>query len=241
MRPPAVAPGTLRLREHADLPRLAEAVAAAVREALTRALRERASASLVVPGGSTPRAYLPAVAALELPWSRVAVTLSDERRVPPDDPHSNERLVRERLLQGPAAAARFVPLHVPGEVDPAATAAARLAPVPRPFDLVLLGLGTDGHVASLFPGAAGVEAALDPARPETCVALEPPVGSEPALPRLSLTLAALLDSRRILVAAQGADKRVAFERALHGGGPQPAPLPALAARAAQPIDFFWCP
>lgn len=241
MRPPARRPGALRLREHDGLPRLAEAVAAAVREALGGALRERAGASLVVPGGSTPRAYLPAVAALELPWSRVAVTLSDERRVPPDDPHSNERLVRERLLRGPAAAARFVPLYLPGEADPVAAAAARLATLPRPFDLVLLGLGTDGHVASLFPGAAGVEAALDPARPETCVALEPPDGIEPALPRLSLTLAALLDSRRILVAAQGADKRAAFERALQGGGPQPAPLPALAARAAQSIDFFWCP
>ena len=230
-----------RLLAYPSPARLAEAVAAAVREALESALRERGAASLVVPGGPTPRAYFPRLAALELPWERVVVTLSDERRVPGGDARSNERLVRERLLQGRAAAARFVPLQASGDADPVAGANARLASVPRPFDLVLLGLGADGHVASLFPGAAGLATALDPARREDCVAIEPPRGIEPAVGRVSLTLAALLASRRILIAAQGEDKRTAWERALRGEGPRPAPVPALAAHAAAPIDFLWCP
>ena len=232
-------PGTLRMRVCDSAAELAEAVAAAVREAVLTGLRARAAASLVVPGGSTPRAYLPRIAALDLPWPRVSITLSDERLVPPDDPHSNERLVRESLLRERAAAARFVPLHVEGEADPAAGAAARLASLPRPFDLVLLGIGNDSHVASLFPGADGVAPALETDGTADCVRLAPPRGIEPALPRVSLSVRALLDSRRILIAAQGVDKRAAFERAALGHWPQPSPLHALVQHAAQPIEFVW--
>ena len=232
-------PGTLRVRVCESPLELADAVAAAVREAVLTGLRARAAASLVVAGGSTPRAYLPRVAALDMPWPRVSVTLSDERLVPPEDPHSNERLVRECLLREGAAAARFVPLRAEGDADAAAGAAARLATLPRPFDLVLLGLGTDSHVASLFPGADGVAAALEPDGADDCVQLAPPRGIEPALPRVSLTVRALLDSRRILIAAQGLDKRAAFERAALGHWPQPSPLHALVRHAAQPVEFVW--
>lgn len=232
-------PGTLRMRVCDSPAELAEAVAAAVREAVLTGLRARGAASLVVAGGSTPRAYLPRVAALDLPWPRVAVTLSDERLVPSCDEHSNERLVRECLLRERAAAARFVPLRVEGEADPVAGAAARLAELPRPFDLVLLGLGGDSHVASLFPGAEHVAPALDPDGAAECVRLMPPPGIEPALARVSLTVRALLDSRRILIAAQGLDKRAAFERAALGHWPQPSPLHALVQHAAQPVEFVW--
>lgn len=236
-------PGTLRMRVLDSPEAFAQAVAAAVGEAVATAVRERGTASLVVTGGSSPRLYYPLMAAIDLPWSRVHITLSDERQVPADHAESNEGLVREHLLQGHAAAAHFMPLYA-GEVDAQASLAAatqRLQALPRPFDLVLLGLGDDSHLASLFPGALGVEAALDPHSPALACTMTPPPGVKPALPRLSLTLAALLDSRRILIAAQGREKRDVFERAALGHWPLPSPLRGLAEHARQPVDFVWCP
>lgn len=235
-------PGTLRLYVLDDPEALARAVTAAVHEAVLQAVRERGTASLVVTGGSTPRLYYPLIAALDLPWSQVHVTLSDERQVPPGHAESNEGLVRQLLLQGPASAAHFTPLYGGEDGAQASLAGAiqRLQPLPRPFDLVLLGLGADSHLASLFPGALGVEAALDPEGQALACTVTPPPGVTPALPRLSLTLAALLDSRRILFAAQGPDKRDAFERAALGRWPLPSPVQALARHAKQPVDFLWC-
>lgn len=235
-------PGTFGLRVLDSPEAFAQAVTAAVGEAVTAAVRERGMASLVVTGGSSPRLYYPLMAALDLPWSRVHITLSDERQVPARHPESNERLVRELLLQDHAAAAHFTPLYCGDESGQAGVAGAtqRLKGMPRPFDLVLLGLGDDSHLASLFPGALGVEAALDPDSSAVVCTMTPPPGVKPALPRLSLTLAALLDSRRVLIAAQGREKRDVFERAARGHWPLPSPLHALARYARQPVDFFWC-
>lgn len=255
-------PGTLSLRICDSKAALVQAVTASLRDAVLAALQQRGEASLVVTGGSTARAYYPQIAALDLPWQRVQITLSDERLVAADHADSNQRLVREQLLQGRAAAARFVPLVI--ERDSAsdrghdaagglvgsiaegtaehliAAATERLQTLARPFDLVLLGMGADSHLASLFPGAAGIEAALDPANPALCCTVVPPAGVEPALPRLSLTLAALLDSRRILIVATGLAKRDAFERAALGHWPLPSPVQALARHARQPVEFIWC-
>jgi 6-phosphogluconolactonase len=233
-------PDRLTMHDCASPTQLAERVAAAVRDALSGALRERGSASLVVPGGSTPRGYFPLLAQSDLPWERVHITLSDERCVPSGHADSNEALARALLLQDRAAQARFVPLYREADADAAAGAAERLRALARPFDLVLLGLGADSHIASLFPGAAGLEAALDPNGQADCCAVVPPPGTRPALPRVSLTLSALLDSRRVLIAAQGIDKRAAFERAALGRWPMPSPLHALATHARQPVEFLWC-
>ena len=251
-------PGTLSLRICDSKAALVQAVTASLRDAVLAAVQQRGEASLVVTGGSTARAYYPQIAALDLPWQRVQITLSDERLVAADHADSNQRLVREQLLQGRAAAARFVPLVIESDRghDAAgglvgsiaegtaqhliAAATERLQTLPRPFDLVLLGMGADSHLASLGPGAAGIEAALDPANPALCGTVVPPAGVEPALPRLSLTLAALLDSRRILIAATGLAKRDAFERAALGHWPLPSPVQALARHARQPVEFVWC-
>ncbi len=220
---------------------LADAVAATFERVVREAVAARGHATVVVTGGSTPRLYYPKIAALDLPWSQLTLTLSDERWVGTDHPESNERLLRELLLVGPAAAARLVPLKN-ASADPyhgcAATAAA-LAALPRPFDLVLLGLGSDTHIASLFPGAAEFDHGATTEAP--CFAVTPPSWIKPALPRLSLSLSLLLDSRRIVLAASGEDKRDALMQALAGHWPLPSPLPLLAARAQQPIDFYWTP
>lgn len=233
-----------RLTRFDNAQALADAVAAVVRERLAAALAARERASLVVTGGSTPASYNPRLAALDLPWSRVAVTLTDERFVPPDDPLSNEGLVRRTLLQGPAAAARFVPLfHAGLDIKAAvAKAGAGLDAMPRPYDLVLLGLGSDSHIASLYPRPGGEDpAALALDGATRCHAIVPPAGVTPAVPRLSMGLAELLNARAWLVAAQGEAKLAAWERAVAGAWPLPTPVHALARHAAQPVDFFWCP
>lgn len=234
-------PGTTSLRVCGSLALLAQAVEAAVREAVLTAVRERGTASLVVAASPVLRHCYPLLARLDLPWQRVQITLCDECLVEAGHADRHERMLRELLLQGHAAAAQFVPLYRESDGDDAVAAAQqRLRDIPQPYDLVLLGLGSDSHIAALFPGAEGLDAALDPVGPALCCALVPPAGTPPAVPRLSLTLTAMLDSRRIVIAAQGLAQRDAFERAAMGHWPRPSPLHALALHAQQPVHCCWC-
>ena len=197
-------------------------------------------ASLVVPGGSTPGPLFNALSTRELPWKRVVVTLNDERWVDPPDPASNEHLVRTRLITGRAGAARFIGLKTA-----AASAAlavdeveARLAAVPRPFDVMLLGMGEDGHTASLFPSSAALQASLDgdPARVQ---AVEAP-GARGAAERISLALPALLDSRFIALLITGRPKLDILRRAEGPGDPLDLPIRAVLHGARTPVHVYWC-
>ena len=238
--PAGTLPGTLSMRVFDAPARLAQAVVAAVHEAVLTAVRERGRASLVIAGGSLPPACGPLLAALDLPWRRVEVTLADEQLLPPDDARSQTHWLRETLLQGSVAEAAFVPLFAPTDIDAPAQASERLHAMAHPFDLVLLGLGHDGEIAALRRSAPGIEAALDPDSQALICLMEPPSGIDAVAPRISLTLTALLDSRRILITARGFESREFFERSLLGHGPADSALQALAQHAHQPIDFCWC-
>src|ERR1700720_1453695 len=141
----------------------------------------------------------------ELDWSSVCVALADERWVDPPDPASNEKLVRDVLLKGPAAAAGFFGLKngAPTPDMGAVSAWETFARVPRPFDAVVLGMGDDGHTASLFPGSPNLPSALNAAAVPGCVGMRAPVAPQP---RLSLNLSALLDARRIVILITGEAK-----------------------------------
>ncbi len=190
----------------------AEAASAAIVERLRAALIDRGAAHLCVTGGSSPGPVYDRLKGADLDWSHVAITLSDERWVDTTSPDSNARLIRERLLRGRAAAARFVCLKGE-ETDPvhgAWAADLKIAPL-QPFDAVLLGMGEDGHIASLFPGSPVLEQGLDPAGAR--LVLHTPAGvPAPLEDRVTLTLPALIHAGLILVLTSGQAKRAILER-----------------------------
>jgi 6-phosphogluconolactonase len=171
-----------------------EAAASALVSAITAGLTARGAASLALAGGSTPVLVYRKLSQADLEWSKVTVTLTDERKVAPDHADSNERMLRQTLLIGPAAQAAFAPLDA-------------IAPL-LPFDGVLLGMGEDGHFASLFPGSSALGAGLTGDAPT----IEVPIGEPaPVQPRCSLTLKALAGAGSIILLVTGAAKRAVLD------------------------------
>lgn len=225
---------------HADPDALARACADAIAADLATAIDARGMATLLLAGGTTPAPMFRILAAAPLDWSRVIVAQVDERFVPPDSAQSNARMIRETLLTGQADAARFVPLwREAADLAAAADAAdAAMAALPRPWDVVLLGMGDDGHFASLFPGSAQLAEGLSPDNRRLCIAVEAHVPA-PKEPRLSLTLNALLDARHILLMIRGEKKRVVVEAARAGNAD--LPIHAVLAQSHAPLSLFWSP
>ncbi|MBW4933572.1 6-phosphogluconolactonase [Marinobacter sp. F4206] len=188
---------------------LAEAVAGFLRERLALASR----ASLVVSGGSTPLPFFRALSRENLDWHRVDLLLADERWVPEDDPASNTRLVRENLLQGHAADANFLSLKQPGATPQEGLEAvkAELAGLALPLDVLILGMGNDGHTASLFPDAPELAEAMSPDCRELVAASTPPSQSQQ---RVTLTWPPLRDARFTALHLKGGDKLETLRRAM---------------------------
>ncbi len=221
-------------------PALALALAADIGDWLANGLAVRPRASLVLSGGSTPVPLFHALREIDLDWSRVDITLADERWVAPDHADSNEGLLRRELLQGAVAAARLLPLKTPAATpgQGLAECSRRLAEIPRPFDVVVLGAGADGHFASLFPGTEALAQGLDPDGAASCVACTPP---EAPHPRISLTLAALLNTRRLVLHITGEEKWSVYQRALTGGESGALPLRAVFEQTRVQADVYWAP
>lgn len=227
-----------RLLEYADADTAAAALALHVAGRLKADLAQQEQSVLVVSGGRSPVPFFRALAAQPLDWKRLIVTLADERWVPPDHPDSNEALVRRHLLTGHAAAARMVPLWSEAASPEAAAQALTpvLAALPRPFGQVVLGMGEDGHVASLFPDAPELPEGLRTEAP--ALAVHP--GGAPH-PRLSLSLSALLQSRELALLISGEAKARLLERALGEGPVEELPVRAVLRQAVVPVSVFWAP
>ena len=213
----------MKLHEYPDREMLFLGLADQMASDLADGLRRRDRAALAVPGGTSPGPVFDTLRGVALDWDRVDVVLTDERWVPEDDPRSNTRLVRERLLRDKAAAARLVPIHAdtptPEEAIPALEGAVRAM---MPLDCLLLGMGEDMHTASLFTGGDKLDLALSPTAP-ALVAMRAPGVEEP---RVTLTLPVLKSAFASHLLILGDAKREALERA-QGMLPEDAPIAAL--------------
>jgi 6-phosphogluconolactonase len=197
----------------ADAYTLAANLAREIEGHLAVAIAARGGASLIVSGGTTPAALFELLSRARLDWPRVQISLVDERWVDPTDAASNEYLVRSTLLKEAASAAQFIPLKTPAATaeQGALDAWLRLSQVVRPFDVVLLGMGTDGHTASLFPDSPGLDAALDAHAEPACVVMR--AATAPTI-RLSLNLAALSEARHTYLQITGQRKWDVYQEAL---------------------------
>lgn len=223
-----------------DREALATALAGEIRADLNEAIAVRAVASLVVSGGRTPILFFEKLRQEAIQWEHVWVTLADERWVEPGGSDSNERLVREHLLQGPAQAAHFVGLKNPAASPEAGIEWAwrALSRVARPYDVLVLGMGNDGHFASLFPGSLGLARALDPQAKPACVAMNSLTAPHA---RISLNVAAILDSRRIVLHMEGDEKWAVWQRARAGASNSEMPIRALLQQKTVAVDVYWAP
>ena len=212
----------MKLVEYADAEMMMMDLADTLASELSSALRANDTASLAVPGGTTPGPIFDNLCGVDLDWSRVQVMLTDERWVPETSERSNTRLLRERLLTDRAAAATYMPLYAdaptPEEKLPAL--AADLTPA-LPLSVVLLGMGADMHTASIFPGADQLDLALHGS--DRLVAMRAPGAPEPRITLSAAVLNAAM-SRHIVIV--GTEKREALEKARHLP-PEEAPVAAV--------------
>lgn len=214
---------------------LYDAAASTIVQALTTAVATRGFAGFAATGGTTPAPVYDRLATLTAPWDKVMVTLTDERWVPPTDPGSNEGLVRRHLLTGEAAKAGFTPLYFEGVGhEEAALKAQAGVEAAAPFGVVLLGVGADGHFASLFPGSPVLARGLDPASDRLVLAV-PPGDPAPDIPRISLTFQALTKTALIVLLITGQAKR-----ALLDGEVDPAlPVAAILNQDRAKVRILW--
>jgi 6-phosphogluconolactonase len=214
------------------------AAAGGIAASLRRRLDGDQAASLVVTGGSSPQACYAALAALELSWDRVHVVLSDERWVPASHNDSNERMIRSTLLVGNAAEAQLHPFyddHADVQ-ERISTFTDELHELPSPFASCLLGMGDDGHIASLFADAENFEVGIDADNQQSCIPIK--TAASP-LKRISLTLSALLRSDEIVLLFFGESKRAVYEQAKLEASAYP--VSRLLHQDRVPVSVFWAP
>ena len=226
--------------EYDSLDELADAVAGDVGFIIDSAVEARNASLIALPGGKTAPAIFPKLAAQKLPWKRVTIVPTDERLVAMDDERSNVRAIARSFL---ALGARVVPIvaDIPDYKLAGNSADARLQDLPWPPDLVWLGVGEDGHTASIFAGP-DLQDALDAPRARRAVGVMPdPLPTDAPVPRVTLTRAAILSARTVIIVITGDKKRELLEQAIADGQSSKLPIGRVLAEAEQPIDIHWCP
>lgn len=217
------------------------ALADDIAHTLVEAVAARGEALFFATGGTTPVPLYEALSTRDLPWNRITVLVSDARWLPEGDPGSNDGMIRGALLQGPAAAARLLTFFG-AEPTPEAALPRLLTMIdPLPLaDVNLLGMGDDGHIASLFPGSEPLKTGFDPDGAVNLVALHAPRASATPF-RLSLTVSRLLRARAIRLFFFGAAKRAVFEAAMLPGSVEALPVRAVLHQDQAPVAVFWAP
>lgn len=229
-------PAGLAAHDFDTAQQLADALAETVAERLKQAISKNGLATLVVSGGRSPVAFFQRLAAQPLEWSKVVISLADERFVPTEHADSNAGLLHRHLLQGPVAKAKFLGLYsVASSVEEAAQAADQaLAELP-PIDVLILGMGDDGHTASLFPNSPNLSEALDLQGERRCLPM-----LAPSVPhqRLTLTRRLLTSARSPILSVSGQAKLDTLRTALAGDDLAEMPVRAFLNPS---LEIYWCP
>jgi 6-phosphogluconolactonase len=227
----------MKLTEFTTSSELDKALVKKVTKSLARALEEKGKASLVVSGGKTPITFFHLLSKQALDWSKVKVTLTDERWVDPSHNDSNEKLLNEHFLINNANRAKFIPLKnaaidaVTGETE-----AEGLIEAIGKFTLVILGMGEDGHTASLFPGADKLDQALNMNSGRTAIAITPPIAPHQ---RMTLTLPRLLYTQQVIIHICGNRKKDVLKSAYLGKDITELPIRAILKQQIVPHSIFW--
>jgi 6-phosphogluconolactonase len=209
-----------------------------VAELLRQGIAVRGVAGMAVSGGRSPIAFFHELARQDLPWDKVSITLVDERWVSADSADSNEHLVREHLLRDAAAIAKFISLKTvaASPQDALAERETAISSMPWPLDAIVLGMGEDGHTASLFPDAKNLGTALDVTRPNLLAAIDPPHADHR---RISLTLRALLQARCLVLLIQNPRKRAVYEQARITADVTKLPIAGVLNQRDVSVEVFW--
>jgi 6-phosphogluconolactonase len=226
--------------EYDSVSELADAVAGDVAFIIESAVDARGSSLIAVPCGTTGPAIFPKLLEQKVPWKKVTIIPTDDRLVPMDDERSNVRAIAKAFLP---AGARVVPIatEIADYKLAGNSADARLQDLSWPPDLVWLGMGKDGHTASIFAGP-DLQTALDTPKARRAVGVMPdPLPAEAPVARVTLTRASILSARTVLITITGAEKRAVLEQAIADGQSSKVPIGRVLAEAEQPIDIHWCP
>ncbi len=200
-------------------------------------------ATLLLSGGSTPGPLYQKLSGAELDWSRISIALVDERWVETDHAASNERMLREKLLLDNAIQANFIGMKNGhrSPLDGQAGCNARYARLPKPYRICLLGMGVDGHTASLFPRAEALDTALGS---QQCCAAIRAIPSEVTgefVERMTMTPWSILQSEKLILLITGEDKWQVFQQAIESGITNDLPISTFIHQAQIPLEVYWAP
>jgi 6-phosphogluconolactonase len=233
------------MHEYRNQTALLEALTEKLGQCIRHGVSEHGKASIALSGGRTPKALYQQLSRQSLPWQAVTVSLVDERWVDEMHPQSNARLVKNSLIQNDARRAHFIGMKT-SHTDAFAAADSLSGIIARqtlPLDLVLLGMGVDGHTASFFPHAKGLEMALSDQCRQACCAIQPqPDAQQPApLARMTLSLNTILAAHRRILFISGKAKRQVLEQAMVPGAFADMPVRAVLHNKASLTEVYYAP
>lgn len=211
--------------------------------ALIAAVEDRGEATFMVSGGSTPEVLYKAMSHSDLPWESIYVALVDERWVDADHPRSNEAFVVRSLIQNKAAATNLIGMKNTGSdaLEGLEDCEAAYQQLAQPFDITILGMGPDGHTASWFPHAKGLEAALTTDNLCAAVTANQSAVTGEEVERMTLSLAGVLKSQKLFLLLTGDDKLATFRAAQAGSDVNEMPIRALLQQNQLDLTVFWAP
>ncbi len=224
------------LHDHHGKSDLHQALIERITRELTSGIAKNGKASMVVSGGSTPKALFEKLSHVDLPWEKVTISLVDERWVAPESSDSNEYLVKTHLLRDKASDASFIGLKNSALTakDGVIQCLQDISVLSQPFDVVLLGMGDDGHTASFFPDATALDEALN--TDAACIAITPPIAP---YERMTLSRKRLLDTRSLLLHIEGEKKYEVYLEAMKDGEVNTMPIRTMIDQQTLPLEVYY--